>query len=165
MTDRNDALTDHSAALPSRRAVLLGAGALGAAGLLAACGDDPPANPEAPQEAGTTAPPATTGPESTPGEEPVAGDITMAQVPVGGGVIVQGKNVIVTQPTAGEFLAFSSTCTHMACQIASVVNDKINCSCHNSQFSIADGSVLRGPATEPLPPRGVTVNGDQLIIG
>ena len=98
MTDRDDALTDHSAALPSRRAVLLGAGALGAAGLLAACGDDPPADPEAPQEAGTTAPPATTAPESTPGGESETGDITTAQVPVGSGVIVQARNAVVTQP-------------------------------------------------------------------
>ena len=73
---------------------------------------------------------------------------------MGSGVIVPGKNAVVTQPTAGEFLAFSATCTHMMCTLASVVNDKINCTCHNSQFSIADGSVVRGPATEPLPPKG-----------
>ena len=49
----------------------------------------------------------------------------------------------------------------------SVDGDKINCPCHNSQFSVADGSVLRGPATEALkPPKGVTGReGDQLSIG
>ena len=67
MTDRDDALTDHPG-LASRRAVLLGAGAVGAAGILAACGDDAP--PAAPQ---TTAPettaPQATAPGSAPAEE------------------------------------------------------------------------------------------------
>ena len=162
MTDRDDALTDHPGTA-SRRAVLLGAGAVGAAGILAACGDDaPPATPQttAPQ---ATAPPAEPG--GTPaGEGSVAADLTTADVPVGSGVIVQAKNAIVTQPTAGEFLGFTSTCTHMQCTLSSVVNDKINCMCHNSQFSIADGSVLRGPATQALPTKGVTVEGDQIFI-
>ena len=161
MTDRDDALTDHPGTA-SRRAVLLGAGALGAAGILAACGDDaPPATPPNTGPA-TTAPGAEPG--TTPGEGSAAGDIAVADVPVGSGVIVPARNAIVTQPTAGEFMGFSSTCTHMQCTLASVVNDKINCSCHNSQFSIADGSVLRGPATQALPTKGVTVEGDRIFI-
>ena len=160
MTDRDDALTDHPV-LASRRAVLLGAGAVGAAGILAACGDDaPPATPQT-----TATAPQATAPGSVPAEEDFAGDIAVADVPVGSGVIVQARNAIVTQPTAGEFMAYSSTCTHMACQLSSVDGDKINCMCHNSQFSVADGSVLRGPATEALRPLGVSVVGDQISIG
>jgi nitrite reductase/ring-hydroxylating ferredoxin subunit len=158
MTDRDDALTDHPGTA-SRRAVLLGAGALGAAGILAACGDEePPATPQ------TTAPQAPPAPGAPPAEGTAEGDIAVADVPVGSGVIVQARNAIVTQPTAGEFMGFSSTCTHMQCTLASVVNDKINCSCHNSQFSIADGSVVRGPATQALPTKGVTVEGDRIFI-
>ncbi len=26
----------------------------------------------------------------------------------------------------------------------------IHCDCHGSQFSVSDGSVVKGPATEPL---------------
>jgi nitrite reductase/ring-hydroxylating ferredoxin subunit len=158
MTDRDDALADHPGTA-SRRAVILGAGAVGAASLLAACGDDtPPATaPQAPP-----APPEQGG--NPPGEGSAMGDIAVTDVPVGSGIIVQARNAIVTQPAAGEFMGFSSTCTHMQCTLASVVNDKINCSCHNSQFSIVDGSVLRGPATEALPTKGVTVEGDRIFI-
>jgi Rieske Fe-S protein len=143
----------------SRRSVLLGAGALGAAGILAACGDDsaPSSSPS------TTGASTATAPGQT--EAPAEPDLTTAQVPVGGGVILTNKNVIVTQPTEGEFLAFAATCTHMQCQLSSILGDKITCDCHGSQFSIADGSVARGPATRPLPPRGVTVDGDSLILG
>ena len=107
--------------------------------------------------------PQATAPGSAPAEEDCR-RIAVADVPVGSGVIVQARNAVVTQPTAGEFMAYSSTCTHMMCQLSSVDGDKINCMCHNSQFSVADGSVLRGPATQALQPKGVSVVGDQIFI-
>ena len=64
---------------------------------------------------------------------------------------------MITQPTAGEFKAFSSICTHAACPVADVT-DTINCNCHGSKFSITDGSVVNGPAVTPLPARTVTVS-------
>jgi nitrite reductase/ring-hydroxylating ferredoxin subunit len=55
------------------------------------------------------------------------------------------KDVVVTQPTAGEYKAFSATCTH---QGASQVGGRrvIVCPCHGSKFAIADGAVTAGPA-------------------
>jgi Rieske Fe-S protein len=40
----------------------------------------------------------------------------------------------------------------------------INCTCHGSKYSMEDGSVKTGPATQPLPPRTVTVEGDNLTL-
>lgn len=190
MTDRDEPLADHpdgasrTAEAPSespsgapakaaatRRRVLIGAGALGAAGILAACGDDstpqPPVTTGAPPTPPPTAPPTTQPQEPEPpaSEPAAAGDLTTAEVPVGSGVIVRDKNAVVTQPTPGDFRAFSSTCTHMQCQVTEVSGATINCPCHGSQFSIEDGSVKRGPARQPLPVRGVTVSGDSLTIG
>ena len=56
------------------------------------------------------------------------------------------KDVVVTQPTAGEFKAFSATCTHQGCKVKSVADGVIVCPCHGSKFAIADGSVAAGPA-------------------
>lgn len=99
-----------------------------------------------------------------PAPEPVASGAALAStadVPVGGGLIV--RDVVITQPTAGTFTAFSSTCTHQGCTVSSVANGTINCSCHGSSFSIADGSVRGGPAPLPLAPRAVTVSGTSIL--
>lgn len=85
-----------------------------------------------------------------------------ADIPVGGGVIV--GTVVVTQPTAGQFKAFSSTCTHAGCTVASVSHGTITCPCHGSQFSASDGSVLGGPAPTPLPARQITVSGGEISL-
>src|SRR6476646_10555584 len=64
-----------------------------------------------------------------------------SDVAVGSGTIYKDENVVVTQPTKGDFKCFSATCTHQGCQV-SQVTDTINCGCHGSQFSIEDGSVV-----------------------
>jgi Rieske Fe-S protein len=87
-----------------------------------------------------------------------------SQVPVGGGKIFPAAAVVVTQPAAGSFRAFSSTCTHQGCTVSKVENGLIKCPCHGSQFSIADGSVHAGPAPRPLPAKAVTVSGSNLIL-
>lgn len=86
---------------------------------------------------------------------------TTSEVPVGGGVILGG--VVVTQPSEGEFRAFSSTCTHQACTVSSVTDGRIGCGCHGSAFSVVDGSVENGPATTPLPEIPVDVQGDRIV--
>ena len=42
---------------------------------------------------------------------------------------------------------------------------QINCECHGSAFSIADGSVVTGPATAPLAEEQITVKGDAITLG
>lgn len=89
--------------------------------------------------------------------------VKTADVPVGGGVIEAGAKIVVTQPTEGTFKAFSAVCTHQHCLVSGVTST-INCSCHNSQFSLTDGSPVAGPARTPLPSKTVTVSGDTLTV-
>ena len=70
---------------------------------------------------------------------------------------------MVTQPTAGEFKAFSSICTHQNCPVTEVT-DTINCNCHGSRFAITDGSVINPPATQALAAKQVSVEGEDLTI-
>jgi Rieske Fe-S protein len=78
-------------------------------------------------------------------------------------VILKDDKVVVTQPTAGEFKAFSSTCTHLSCQVTGISDGRITCPCHGSSYSIADGSVQGGPAPRPLPKVAIKVAGDEVV--
>jgi Rieske Fe-S protein len=138
-----------------RQQVIRGAGLVLTAGALAACGDggDKPADePAASSEAVTTPPPA----------EAAGGAIAKtADVPVGSGVIVD--DVVVTQPTAGVFKGFSSSCTHKGCAVNKVADGTIDCPCHGSKFNL-DGTVANGPATRPLESKAVSVQGDSIVL-
>ena len=85
-----------------------------------------------------------------------------ADVPVGSGVIVD--DIVVTQPSAGEFTGLSAVCTHAGCKVAEVVDGVIACPCHGSRFNL-DGSVAKGPATKPLGTKQVVVQGDSIVEG
>jgi nitrite reductase/ring-hydroxylating ferredoxin subunit len=117
--------------------------------------------PEAAGESSTTtaAPPATGGTAAAPAANVIA---KTADVPVGSGVIVD--KVVVTQPTAGVFKGFSSTCTHKGCTVDKIADGTIDCPCHGSKFNL-DGSVAKGPATTPLEAQAVTVQGDSIVLG
>ena len=155
-----------------RRRVLLGVGAVGMAGVLAACGgdDEPETVVESPDptEDEPDSAPETTGPEDE--SEDDNGDdgaadalVATADVPVGAGVILSAEQVVITQPTEGEFKGFSSTCTHQGCTVNSVEDGLIRCVCHGSRFHIDDGSVENGPATRPLDEVAIAVEGDQVV--
>jgi Rieske Fe-S protein len=156
--------------LPTRRTLLRGAAVAGVAAIsgvsLAGCGGD-----EATTAGGGTATtPAAPAETSVPATAPAggggagAGLAKTSEIPVGGGKIFQTEKVVVTQPAAGEFKAFSAVCTHQACTVASVSGGTINCACHGSKFSIADGSVKNGPAQRPLPAKTATVNGQDITV-
>jgi Rieske Fe-S protein len=87
-----------------------------------------------------------------------------SDVPVGGCAVFESEKVVVTQPTEGEFKAFSSTCTHQGCAVSSSSDGEIPCNCHGSRFSLEDGSVLDGPATAPLGEVAITVEGDSITL-
>lgn len=76
--------------------------------------------------------------------------VATSKVPVGGGVVVADRNLVVTQPTEGTFKVFSAICTHRSCPVTKVAGGTIDCPCHGSRFSIEDGSVTQGPAKSPL---------------
>ncbi|MGZ4456446.1 MAG: Rieske (2Fe-2S) protein [Nocardioides sp.] len=132
----------------SRRHAVTGAATVGlGVPLLAACGGSSgkgvDASPAAPAGAGPLGP--------------------TSDVPVGGGTVYADQKVVVTQPTQGQFKAFSASCTHQGCLVANV-STTINCPCHGSKFSIEDGSVQTGPATQALPEVKVSVSGGQVSV-
>lgn len=150
--------------LARRNVLAAGAVGVGAASLLAACGggDDEPA-------ASTTSAPPAASPSTTSsaGSSGSSSDAlaSTSDIPVGGGKIFADKQVVVTQPAAGDFKAFSAQCTHQGCLVSQVQGSEIICTCHGSAFSTSDGSVLAGPATTPLPAQTITVEGSSIVLG
>ena len=90
--------------------------------------------------------------------------VRTSDVPVGGGTVLDGPKIVVTQPTAGQFKAFSAVCTHQRFLVGNVQGGTINCLHHGSMFNMSTGAVVGGPAPAPLPQKTVTVSGDSLTI-
>lgn len=87
-----------------------------------------------------------------------------SEIPEGGGVIFSAHQVVVTQPSAGRYKAFSTACTHAGCQCNEVTRGQITCPCHGAAFSITDGSPVAGPAHSPLAGRTVTVQNGEVRL-
>jgi Rieske Fe-S protein len=160
-----------TASLATRRGVLAGVGLAGLAGAITACGagsasSAPTASASAPASGGAT-PAGSAGPATSAaaGSAPAANALgPTSKIPVGGGEIFPGPQVVVTQPTAGEFKAFSAVCTHMGCIVSQVSNGTIDCPCHGSQYSITTGAVVAGPAPRPLPAKLIKVSGGDVFL-
>jgi Rieske Fe-S protein len=86
-----------------------------------------------------------------------------SDVPVGGGKILTAQKIVITQPAAGTFHAFTAVCTHLGCIVGTVANGTIDCPCHGSKFSVNNGSVVNGPATKPLAAIGIKVQGTSIV--
>jgi len=76
-----------------------------------------------------------------------------------------GHRVAVAN-SGGRFYAFDDTCTHLGCSSAQghLEGTTVTCRCHGSQFNIATGAVLRGPAARPIRSYEVVVKGDALEV-
>jgi Rieske Fe-S protein len=87
-------------------------------------------------------------------------------VPVGEAVVVDalGTRLVVAQPTAGEVVAFSASCTHAGTPVEARGGLELVCPNHGSRFDAADGSATQGPATDPLPPLQARIDGDQVVL-
>jgi Rieske Fe-S protein len=106
------------------------------------------------------------GPEADPSDTatPVLPmTVSTPDIPVGGGKVYADHRIVITQPTAGAFKAFSAVCTHQGCVVGEV-ETTIDCPCHGSKFAIADGSVVKGPATAPLPALTASVSGSEVTV-
>ena len=125
-----------------RRAVVVGAAALGAGLTVTGCSVAAPAAAPAPA----------TGPIAA-----------TAEVPVGSAALFPDRGVVVTQAEAGSFAAFSLACPHQGCNVTAVEGAEIVCPCHGSRFGL-DGAVLTGPATTGLESVPVTVTGDEITL-
>jgi Rieske Fe-S protein len=146
----------------SRRTVLAGVGVVGVAGSLAACGTSSSTDNGGSMDGGNNTAPSAAASAGGGGGAGGGGIAKTADIPEGGGKIIGA--VVVTQPSAGTFKAFSTTCTHQGCTVNKINNGVIMCPCHGSQFSIADGSVKAGPAPAPLPAKTVTVNNGEITV-
>lgn len=138
-------MSDRPQFRPTRRIVFHGLGAIGVAAALAGCGggSGDGADQEAPEAGSTLA--------------------TTSEVPVGGGIILTDQRIVITQPTEGDFKAFSAVCTHQQNTVTSVADGVIECSFHGSSFSAATGEVEGGPASSALAKVEITVDGDQIL--
>jgi nitrite reductase/ring-hydroxylating ferredoxin subunit len=129
--------------VPSRRVVLNSAGLAAAALCLGGCA-------------------APSGAASTSGSSSGPTTVKASDVPVGAGLIV--GQFVVTQPKAGTYEAFSYICTHQNLPVQKVDDTAIICGRHGSTYSLADGTVLTGPATKALAKATVKLDGDTLTI-
>ncbi|MFM9703689.1 Rieske (2Fe-2S) protein [Streptomyces galilaeus] len=150
---------------PARRTVVAAAGVAGLAVALTACGGSDDDSSGSGDASGSAAASGGSASASTGGGT-AAGAVltTTADIPEGGGKVFDDQKVVVVQPTAGEFKAYSAVCTHSGCAVKSIADGVINCPCHNSNFSVTDGSVKSGPATKPLPAVQITVSGDSITL-
>jgi cytochrome b6-f complex iron-sulfur subunit len=166
MTEGTAAQDDFRTQLSRRKMFgVCSVGLLGSVALAACGGDDTPsqAGAGAPSQGGSEAV-ATTAADSAPSATKL---IKLADVPVGGSAALEvaGKPVIVSQPEAGQAVAFSAVCPH---QFATVVvkGKELRCPLHGSTFDSATGKNLSGPAAgKPLPPVSVKVVDGEVVQG
>lgn len=183
-TDRTPpatATTDQPPSGRTRRDVLRTAGIVALSGsaalTLAACGAEGQAGDAVP----TSAAPSSSAPAASPSasasasasespsaaassEAPSGPSVDTSDVPVGGGVVLDDADFVVTQPEKGTYKAFSKICTHAGCPVTQVEDGVIKCPCHGSAFSIEDGSVTNPPASKPLAESATTVSGSKVYV-
>ncbi|MEU1071690.1 MULTISPECIES: Rieske (2Fe-2S) protein [unclassified Streptomyces] len=145
---------------PARRTVVAAVGGVGLAAALAACGDSDSS------DSAKTSGDGGTGGAAGSGAGAAGGGVLAktADIPQGGGKVFADQGVVVTQPTAGTFKAFSATCTHQGCMVKDVADGTINCPCHGSKYDPATGGVTAGPAPRPLPAKTIKVEGDSIKL-
>ncbi|MEV7280335.1 Rieske (2Fe-2S) protein [Streptomyces sp. NPDC093111] len=87
-----------------------------------------------------------------------------SDIPVGGGTVFKDAKVVVTQPVANEFRAFSAVCTHQGCLVDTVADGTIDCPCHGSKYRVTDGTVAAGPAPRRLPEERINVSDGNITL-
>lgn len=146
--------------LVNRRRVLAAGGAVAAAGVLAACSSGGDGMTGEPVES-----PTANDQEAAAGAAPAGALVAIADVPVGGGVVIADPPIVVVQPTDGAILGYTAICPHQGCLVSEVVDNEILCPCHGSLFSAQDGSVIAGPARQGLASADVQIDGDSVVLG
>lgn len=142
---------------PNRRQVLAAGAAAGAAvTVLAACSSS--------EDSGAADGGGAADSGDGQSQTPAAGEALAStdEIEVGGGMINSAAAVVITQPSEGEFKAFSAVCPHQGCEVNMVVNNQIICPCHQSRFSAQTGDVENGPATSGLAEVPIEVSGTEI---
>lgn len=141
----------------SRRAVLAGCGAACVSALVGCRAGGASAS----RPIGGTGPAGgtgSTGAASPTGPPEPAGFLArLADIPVGGGAIVD-SSVLVIQPAAGVVKAFDARCPHAGFIVGTPdQSGVITCPGHLAHYRAADGSLIDGPSPRGLVPIPVTV--------
>jgi Rieske Fe-S protein len=151
----------------TRRTVILSAGGAGMAAVLTACAGYGEPAAEGGDTSSTASSQAPEAAETSAGADAGGSANALAKtadIPEGGGKVFKDEKIVITQPAAGEFKAFSSVCTHQGCDVDKIADGTIDCPCHGSKFKITDGSVANGPATKPLEEKAIKVDGDSIAL-
>jgi nitrite reductase/ring-hydroxylating ferredoxin subunit len=138
---------------PTRRIVFSGLGALGVAAALAGCGG------------GSSSPGTSSTQETT--SAGTSGDVLAktSEVPVGGGIVLTDKKIVLTQPKAGTFEAFSAICKHQGFLVGEVSGNTITCLQHGSTYDATTGARTGPPAPvgSALGRIKITVKGGDIV--
>ena len=78
---------------------------------------------------------------------------------------LKGSHVLVAK-IGGEFFAVSGTCTHEETDlgIGFVLEDRVVCPLHLSQFDLKTGQVKNPPAEVPLKSFNVKIEGETVFV-
>ena len=101
-------------------------------------------------------------------QPPVKAIAVLADIPIGGVHVFhypeEHDPCLLLRPDADTLRAFSQKCTHLSCAVYySRESNRLECPCHKGFFSVADGSVLQGPPSRPLPKILLEKRGDELV--
>ncbi|QQS00670.1 MAG: Rieske (2Fe-2S) protein [Austwickia sp.] len=145
--------------VPSRRSVLRAAATVTIAGVavtvLGACGG---------QSGAGAGGQVTHQPDlSDSAKAAIAKAVKAGEVPVGKSKIFADAGVIVSQPTAGSYVALSTYCPHAGGHVSEVSSRGfLRCPLHGSEFDPATGEVKVGPSAKGLGVQKIKVDGDKV---
>jgi nitrite reductase/ring-hydroxylating ferredoxin subunit len=77
---------------------------------------------------------------------------------------LNGKYIIVTQPKAGTYKAFSGICTHQTTKVDSLNGTNLVCRRHNGYFDTTTGAAKGGPVSRGLTSYPVTITSGYLYV-
>jgi len=156
----------------TRRTVLCAGGA-GAAGLcafvLTGCSSGSTSSATTsvlPSTAGTSADNSTSSGGATSASPGGGGKqvAKLSDIPVGGSIsaTLDGRPIILAQPSTGKVVAFTAICTHQGCTV-NPDGAVLRCPCHASTYDAFTGKDTGGPARSPLAAIPVTVSGGAVL--
>jgi cytochrome b6-f complex iron-sulfur subunit len=82
----------------------------------------------------------------------------------GGWTLITSARVLIVNLGNNNFNALTSVCTHTQCDRNWTFNNNVfTCTCHGSRFN-TNGSVVNGPATQPLSSYPASVSNNVLTV-
>lgn len=106
--------------------------------------------------------------EDDPNKDPAGitvdlNDAAFASLKTVGGFAYKG-DIIIIRTSDSVYIALSKVCTHQGCTVKyNSSSNNLPCPCHGSLYNI-NGSVINGPAPNPLKNYDVSLSGNILTI-